>query len=146
MNDLPHKFDLEEGPTVENNTVEQPQPGGVRVNNRDYYAGISMPPEEDLIVYLASVNSLERLDECNRDINLFTLVFGALVGAMFAIPINWATNPKFEVTNISLGFEALFFMLALACGYYMYTLRQRAVALRQQLKRRQKTLTPHDTL
>jgi len=79
-------------------------------------ARVLLPPEDDMTINLVPSHLVERLGEYHLENSIAFLLLGLFLGAGFGIMVNWVTNEKFVITNVSLVLMGVFILLAIGSG------------------------------
>jgi hypothetical protein len=76
--------------------------GRVKDVSKELKAPIIFPTPEDLTVKLVPSHLLDQLEEYRTDETTVFLLIGVFFGAILGILVNWATNPQYHFTLISI--------------------------------------------
>src|SRR5690349_9935096 len=88
-------------------------------------APVSLPSEDEMTLQLVVANSIERLEEYQREQNVIFLLIGLFGGSIDGILVNWATNETFIITRFSLVLLFLFTALTIICVLFALYIHRR---------------------
>jgi hypothetical protein len=102
---------------------------------KELKARVLLPSEEDMTISLVPSHFVERLGEYYLENTVAFLLLGLFLGAVLGIVVNWATNEKFVVTNVSLVLISLFVLLATGSALWAFYMGRKSTAVRNQMLR-----------
>ena len=97
---------------------------------------IRFPLEDDMAIYLVPRAMLDRLLEYQADENLWWALFGAFLGAVSGIAVNWLTADRPARTSGSIIAFLVFILVSGVFGLMVFQTRRRAKRVKEAMFRR----------
>jgi hypothetical protein len=102
-------------------------------SNETFSAPVALPSRTSMTVHLVPINLVNQLEEYQSDLNLTYFALGSIVGAIFAIVVNWVTSENFLITKISVFLLVILSILFFVAIFFLNRIRNREKKLKKDI-------------